>query len=1094
MYIYSPKFPIAVYGIRTTSDGASLAPPLSSKHYNGASCRAIPLRLKRRRPPSRDRYEHKFLTRSHQEIIVIMFSSFRSIPGDLSEEEAYSPSFYEEPVHEDLHTTADALKLAQDLGFAVTDPTATVIGRSSLQTQCGLQTKTNNDSDLEVADNSSTIESNESSNEGIHNRRASSSKSLCEFQAGIKALMEDMYKAKISNTGNHFVFHYRLSDRASRALFGLYGKIGDSTIEPSWLLFPQKLFNTDDNLSLATAYPAQAQKAIQRAMEMLWSPTHDSLEQVLRSIRAELAPEPASVNSDLFAPAFDALDSFGRFLVGFPQPEIDHGIDSPPKPDGHQPTPDPALYPSGTGTPSTLQGTAQTQSQAQPSKLMPGMAQNAGIAVAVVAATTAPAQLTPASAQNVFSTAPASLQIQALPAVPQNIASTVHPPQIQAPLATAHNGGAVIPPPPRQRFRRIPRAPRAPLVPRNFYSDVAYNTYPAGYDYAHNEIIALQSLDGIPKFSNGNNNGPIAKRGNLAGDFLVTASLVCVNDYLRRYHPGTPLFGGGRAHGSLWNWYRLLSPFEDDRFRKFVMAMIEAAITVHLPNIAIQIAQARQPPVPPLGTGPNIPLNVAPITNAQAIVNAPIIPAPTLPTQMTNHMGVGLGGGLAAMTRNGQAVVIAGSTNNGNASQITAVQVPGSGGINGIGTLQMAGVIPMNGNASVLNAVQVPIPGTHTRINTPQMAGETAGGSNRYTSGPTVGQELGSRNSNNDNPAKNDFQHPLVNGGSSGLSDSNKREHHESTTSCQYDVSDSQSSFSSSRESKKICQKSTATNAEDQTMSSQPPPFPSHGVNTQPHRKRYLDVDDSQVDSQQLPEASRQKKRSRQSSDQLGGLDLRNVPGASMLDPRLFPTVGNDDGRVNIQYQGEMPRHPHNGSHCNERLLNDSTSSHHSPENNLLDEEPTMAYPSIASFNKFGELQHLGTVLQEFGSETYSAVEAPEEPERSIRTPWRTRALRSRNNWNSEPTNTDLLIAGGNRRQGSQARFNDSAHARASQQSRGMAGDQSMIESRDDIASVSQTDSYMRNRKGKSDWDFDDDYGDPNWIGRNQPSPKQPRL
>ena len=47
-----------------------------------------------------------------------------------------------------------------------------------------------------------------------------------------------------------------LDDRDSRALFGLYGKKGDTTIKPSWLLFLKKAF--DEGMLNAAADPAKA--------------------------------------------------------------------------------------------------------------------------------------------------------------------------------------------------------------------------------------------------------------------------------------------------------------------------------------------------------------------------------------------------------------------------------------------------------------------------------------------------------------------------------------------------------------------------------------------------------------------------------------------------------------------------------------------------------------------------------------------------------------------------------------------------------------------------------------------------------------------
>lgn len=262
--------------------------------------------------------------------------------------------------------------------------------------------------------------------EGFPKRRASPVEGLREFQAAIIALMEDMYQVRLARTGNTIRFHHWLSDPSSRALFGLYGPKGDTTVDPSWRLFLEMLFNTDDNLSLAAAYPIRAQQAVLMSMEMLWRPTNRSLEQALQAVRAELAPEPMSSEFDPILPDFLDSDNFGRFLAGLPPREVRRAAPWSQQPAEHLSVPTPAVCTSRKSAPLPKQSTVQMQSPAQASQPSTKVS-----AVVIATAIAAPPV--------------ASSQPQPLPIAASNTPLAIQPlppPQAQPPVVAPPQNGA----------------------------------------------------------------------------------------------------------------------------------------------------------------------------------------------------------------------------------------------------------------------------------------------------------------------------------------------------------------------------------------------------------------------------------------------------------------------------------------------------------------------------------------------------------------------------------------------------------------------------------------------------------------------------
>ncbi|KAN0098634.1 hypothetical protein V8E51_014297 [Hyaloscypha variabilis] len=547
-----------------------------------------------------------------------MGSSFRPRSGD-SLEEDYNPNLSEVPLHQDLHTPADARKLAQDFDSIVTEALAAVINANTSPYRCcpqmyesnysGANNNSGVDNDSGTDSDSKLTRSDKLFKEGFIKRRASHIEGLLEFQAAIKAFMENMYEAKLVTTGNSFRLHHWLSDRATRALFGLYGKKGDATVEPSWRLFFEMLFNTTDNLRLAAAYPVRAQKAVVLAMERLWSPTSLSLEQALQAVRAELAPEPRSSDNSLTSYHFFDSDNFGRFLAGHPPREIAKGIEQPQQPDGTRSVPNAGTF---------LRGGPQL-SVLQASQPLPSMGSNSAVATA------APPPLLP-------------------------------PPQAPVPAAPTPNGGP--PSQPAQQGIRYSRPARPayprPLVPRDFYDPAQYAINPAGWDAAH-IIIASASFRGVRGFSNMGVLGPIATYGEFTGDFRASVLTACANGYIRAHHNGVPRFSGaGKDHGRIMDWYigLLRSPngaFEEDRFRKYIMARLEQV----LPAVyRTQVNAARQAPAP-AAAGLNIPVNPAlvnalPVNSAlvniaQVINLVPVNPVPSNSAPMPNNQAVTVG-------------------------------------------------------------------------------------------------------------------------------------------------------------------------------------------------------------------------------------------------------------------------------------------------------------------------------------------------------------------------------------------------------------------------------------------------------------------
>jgi hypothetical protein len=176
----------------------------------------------------------------------------------------------------------------------------------------------------------------------------------------------------------------------------------------------------------------------------------------------------------------------------------------------------------------------------------------------------------PVVAPNAVVVAPPASQPLPLPA--QNTATGSQVAQPQPPPAAAASNGAP------SRFRRTrPQRRAQPLTIDDFYPpspSMAANR--PGWERGHivTSIADISSHSGFGQCKK----GPIAKTGALQGDFLMCARNSCINDYLRRYHPGMQLFNGGGDYNRMSIWYDNLSVAEQNRLRFFIMEQVESAL------------------------------------------------------------------------------------------------------------------------------------------------------------------------------------------------------------------------------------------------------------------------------------------------------------------------------------------------------------------------------------------------------------------------------------------------------------------------------------------------------------------------------------
>lgn len=123
--------------------------------------------------------------------------------------------------------------------------------------------------------------------------------------------------------------------------------------------------------------------------------------------------------------------------------------------------------------------------------------------------------------------------------------------------------------------------------------------------------------------------GPIATKGDLAGDFRACLITKCASGYIRTHHNGQPSFAGpGKDHGRIWTWYINLiqgpnGAFEEDRYRKYVMAELERVLPATTRTTVNALRQVARANVAANAAMVNAgPANVAPNANSQTLTNS----------------------------------------------------------------------------------------------------------------------------------------------------------------------------------------------------------------------------------------------------------------------------------------------------------------------------------------------------------------------------------------------------------------------------------------------------------------------------------------